>query len=358
MDRFRVALLGTSFARLVQAPAFQRHPGFDLVAIAGARPERTREVAAELGVPGAYGDWRELIAKEKPDLVSIATPVDLHHPMMLAALEAGCHVHCEKPTALNAAQAIEMRDAARRAKRVAGINHEFRFLPARALALELVRKGEIGRPRRAEILGRYPSWQTVLGRAMNWLADASRGGGILGALGSHHTDALRLFLGEPRRVLASVRVDQPRRGAPAPGAPEGVATADDAFTLQYAFDHGATALVDLNAHAPYRWERYEVEGEEATLRWDDDGHRLWQIAPGKEPEELEIPERLRLDRREGDPPLVAPFSVMVDRLWHALKGLAPMEPDFGDAVAVQLALDAARRSSAEGREVAVAVAPA
>ncbi len=282
MDRFRVALFGTSFARLVQAPAFQRHPGFDLVAIAGARPGRTREVAAELGVSGAYSDWRELLDREKPDLVSIATPVDLHHPMMLAALAAGCHVHCEKPTALNAAQAVEMREAARRAGKVAGINHEFRFLPARAYALERVRQGAIGRPRRAEILGRYPIWHSVQGRAMNWLADASRGGGILGALGSHHTDALRLFLGEPRRALASVRVDQPRRGAPATGGGEGLATADDACTVHYTFDHDATALIDLNAHAPYRWERYEVEGEEATLRWDDDGHRLWQSAPGRQ----------------------------------------------------------------------------
>lgn len=355
MDRFRVALLGTSFGRLVQAPGFQRHPGFELVAIAGGRPERTREVAAELGVPNAYDDWRELIARETPDLVSIATPVDLHHPMMLAAVAAGCHVHCEKPTAMNLAQAVEMRDAARAAKRVAGINHEFRFLPARAHALALVRQGAIGRPRRGEILGRYPIWHSATppSRGWTWLSDASRGGGILGALGSHHTDCLRLFFGEPVTVLASVRTDQPRRVDS-----DRAATADDAFTVHYGFGSGATAIMDVNAHAPYRWERYEIEGDEATLRWDEHAERLWRIAPGAEPTEVEIPEPLRLARRDGDPPLLAPFEAMVDRLYHALRGLAPMEPDFADAVAVQAALDAVRRSGAERREVRVEQPPA
>jgi L-asparaginase II len=101
MQRIRVAILGTSFGRLVQAPGFQRHPGFELVAIAGRDAARTQHIASELGVPKGYGDWRELLERERPELVSIVTPVDLHHDMMLAALAAGAHVHCEKPTALH-----------------------------------------------------------------------------------------------------------------------------------------------------------------------------------------------------------------------------------------------------------------
>mgnify|MGYP003342939294 CR=1 FL=1 len=66
--------------------------------------------------------------------------------------------------------------------------------------------------RRVEILGRYPIWARADSRPMTWLADAKRGGGILGALGSHHTDCLRTLLGEPTSVLASVRTDQPKRG--------------------------------------------------------------------------------------------------------------------------------------------------
>lgn len=351
MSRIRVAILGTSFGRLVQAPGFLRHPGFELVAIAGRDGEKASRLATELGIPRGYGDWRELLAKESPELVSIATPVDLHHDMMLAALAGGAHVHCEKPTALNRWQAAAMRDAALAAGRVAGINHEFRFFPARAHALALVRAGAIGRVRRAEILGRYPIWPRADSRPMTWLADARRGGGILGALGSHHTDCLRTFLGEPVSVLASVRTDQPKRGAE-------VATADDACTLQFTFADGASALIDLSASVPYRWERFEVHGEEGTLRWDETGYRLWRIEAGKEPALLATPEEYSLAHDDSEPALLAPFGVLVDRLHRAIRHGEPLSPSFAaDAVPVQCALDACRASSAAGTRIAVEPAP-
>lgn len=354
MQRLRVAILGTGFGRAVQAPAFLRHPGFELIAIAGSDGAKTRRIADELGVKGAYGDWRELLSRERPDLVSIVTPVYLHHDMMLGALAAGAHVHCEKPTAYDRHQARAMRDAAIAAGKVAGINHEFRFLPARQLALEIVRAGGIGRPYRAEILGRYPIWNAAAPRAMNWLSDRERGGGIWGALGSHHTDLLRLLFGEPKSALASLRVDQPFRAPRAEGEAPGVATADDAATVHYAFANGVTALVDLQASAPYRWERFEVHGDGGVLRWDEAGYKLWRIVKDRDPEELAIPERYALVPREGDLPLVAPFTVMVDRLHRAIAAGEALEPNFADdAVPVQCALDAARESSAAGARVAV-----
>lgn len=350
-SRIRVAILGTSFGRLVQVPGFQRHPGFELVAIAGRDAAKTERIAQEQGIPKGYGDWRELLEREKPQLVSIVTPVDLHHDMMLAAIAAGAHVHCEKPTALHRWQAIAMRDAALAAGRVAGINHEFRFFPARAHALELVKRGTIGRPRRAEILGRYPIWARPDSRPFTWLADATRGGGILGALGSHHTDCLRTFFGEPVSVLASVRTDQPMRGSER-------ATADDACTIHYEFAGGATAIIDLSAAVPYRWERFEIHGEEASLRWDESGYTLWRLDAGKDPVELPIPAELALQPREGDPALVAPFGVMVERLHRAITTGAPLTPSFAaDAVPVQCALDACRASSVAGTRVVVEPAP-
>ncbi|MEO5617631.1 MAG: Gfo/Idh/MocA family oxidoreductase [Candidatus Eisenbacteria bacterium] len=359
MARLKTVILGTGFGRTVQALGFQRHEGFELAGIAGRQLDKARRVAAELGIPNASDDWRALIAEVRPDVVSVATPASLHHPMMMAALDAGAHVLCEKPTALHRHQAAEMRDRAATLGRVAAINHEFRFFPARRRAVELVQQGAIGHPRRGVILGRYPIWTKPDSRGMTWLSDKTWGGGILGALGSHHTDCLRLFFGEPRRVLASVRVDQPQRG-PVSGQPEAArATADDACTVQYQFDGGATALLDLNAVAPYRWEQFEIHGSESSLRWDESGYRLWRLAAGRDPEELEIPAPMRLETREGDPALVAPFGVMVERLHHAITAGAPMEPDFYDAVAVQSALDAARLSSEAGGWVNVDVpAPA
>ncbi len=355
MKPFRVVVLGTGFGRTVQAPAFQRHPEFDLIAVAGANAEKTKRIASELGLERHESDWRRLIAEAAPDLVSVVTPADLHHPMVLAALEAGAHVLCEKPTALHRFQAAEMRDRAAALGRVIAINHEFRFFPARRLALRLVREGAIGTPRRGEILGRYPIWPTPAARGMSWLSERRRGGGILGALGSHHTDCLRTFFGEPESVLGSVRVDQPWRGPTEAVNARERATADDACTFEYRFAGGAGALVDLSGCAPYRWERFEVHGEAASLRWDETGYRLWRIAFGSEPEELEIPADLRLAPREGDPALIAPFGALLDRLARALRGTEAMEPNFDDAVAVQSALDAVRASSESGARVHVRI---
>jgi len=353
MQPLRVVVLGTSFGGAVHIEGFRRHPGFEVVGIAGTNAERSRRVAELAQVPLAEVDWRRLLDAAKPDVVSVVTPVDLHYPMTLAALERGCHVLCEKPTALHRHQAAEMRDRAMVARRVLAINHEFRFFPARRRALELVREGAIGAPRRGEILGRYAIWPRPESRGMTWLSERARGGGILGALGSHHTDCLRTFFGEPDSVLASIRVGQPRRGPTPDDSRHGIATADDGVTMHLTFAGGVSGIVDLDATTPYRWERFEIHGTEATLRWDETSYRLWRIAPRHEPEELEIPERLRLTPRPGDPALLAPFGVLLQRFHAAVRGGEPMAPNFDDAVAVQSVLDAARRSNEAGMRVVI-----
>jgi predicted dehydrogenase len=250
-----------------------------------------------------------------------------------------------------------MRDRARQARRVAAINHEFRFQPARRAALALVRDGAIGEPRRGTILGRYPIWPTPTSRPMSWLSESSRGGGILGAMGSHHTDCLRTFFGEPITALASVRVEQPRRG-PSPARPQGgIATADDACTFHYEFAGGANAVVDLSAAATYRWERFEIVGSEGMLRWEGPADRLWRSTTEGDEREVEISAEFLRDVREGDHPLVAPFGVVVERLHEAIEKGSAMEPSFDDAVAVQSALDAVRASSQAGVRVRVEAPP-
>ena len=100
-----------------------------------------------------------MLDEVRPDLVSIATPVYLHHPMMLAALERGAHVLCEKPTALHRFQAAEMHDAAAVRGRVAAHQPRVPILSrAPACRSSCMRRGAIGTPRRGEILGRYAIW--------------------------------------------------------------------------------------------------------------------------------------------------------------------------------------------------------
>src|SRR5688572_27111263 len=177
----RIGIIGTGWGARVQAPTF-RETGLSVVAIAGHNRERTRVVADDLGLR-AVDDWRDLVASPDVDLISIVTPPSEHREMALASLEAGKHVLLEKPTALNALEAEELVSAASRNRdKLALIDHELRFLPSWREARERI--GEIGAVRYADVRYASPS-RGDRSRAWNWWSDATRGGGILGAVGSH-----------------------------------------------------------------------------------------------------------------------------------------------------------------------------
>ncbi|MGE3912374.1 MAG: Gfo/Idh/MocA family protein, partial [Chloroflexota bacterium] len=181
----RVAVIGTSFASAVQIPGFQLLPGVEVVAVASASADRAAQTAERFGIPGAYSDWRTLLDEVDCDLVSIVTPPYLHHEMTLASVERGRHVFCEKPFASNVAEAVEMVQAVEKSGLIHGVDHEFRYRPARARMKELIESGHLGEPR-------VIRWGWLLGmlaepnsRAWNWWSEREKGGGIFGALGSH-----------------------------------------------------------------------------------------------------------------------------------------------------------------------------
>ena len=126
-----VGIIGASFARAAFLPALRHTPDANVVAIASARIESARKAASEFDVPHAYDDWEEMLGAHDYDLVCIATPTVLHAPQTLAAIEAGAHVLCEKPTAMNAGEAARMLEAAEAAGRIHMIDHELRFNPNR-----------------------------------------------------------------------------------------------------------------------------------------------------------------------------------------------------------------------------------
>ena len=110
----KVGIIGASFARAAYLPALRHVQGAEVVALASARMERARSAASEFGVPHAYDDWQAMLAAHDFDLVCIATPTVLHEAQTMAAIEAGAHVLCEKPTAMDAHEAARMLAAAER----------------------------------------------------------------------------------------------------------------------------------------------------------------------------------------------------------------------------------------------------
>src|SRR5579862_349796 len=161
-EQIGVAVVGTGFGARCQMPAFASHPDTKLVAVASHSLERARIAAQTFGVPCFTDDYTAVISRDDVQLVSVVTPQNLHAPIVLAALRLGKHVICEKPFAMNEREARAMVEAARKAKRVGIIDHEFRFLPERLRMRELVADGWLGDVERIAFID-STSWMTAGG---------------------------------------------------------------------------------------------------------------------------------------------------------------------------------------------------
>jgi predicted dehydrogenase len=342
-----IGIIGTGWGARVQVPAF-RSAGLAVTALAGRDPDKTARIAGELGVPFATGDWRALLARDDVALVSIVTPPDVHREMAEAALAAGKHVLCEKPTALDAGEAAAMLAAAQaHPDQLALIDHELRFLPGLLHARELIAAGAIGAVRFALglLLG---SGRADPNRPWQWWSDWTRGGGLVSALGSHQVDTLRYLLGaEVTSAAGSLATLIPVR--PGPDGPRAV-TADDTFSAALELTGGTHATLAGSAVLPVAEpEGLTLYGEEGALRWT--GGRLLRAGRGGAFEDISPPHRH--DLLAG---LQGNFAHGTIYLGHALRAalageraaLAPAAT-FVDGLRVQEVLDALRRSQAEGR---------
>ena len=172
----RVGIIGASFARDAYLPAFLHIPDASVVALASGRIDSARAAGQPFGVEAVYDDWQRMLSEHELDLVCIATPTDTHAPMTLAAVEAGAHVLCEKPTAMDASEARAMLDAARGAGRLHMIDHELRFNPNRMRIAEMIAQGDLGEIRHVHIVNIGASDNDPASRPMNnwWLGRVAR----------------------------------------------------------------------------------------------------------------------------------------------------------------------------------------
>jgi predicted dehydrogenase len=158
--------------------------------------------AAPYGVR-AFTDLDTALAAGGADAVYVASPVFLHAPQTLASLKAGKQVLCEKPVAMNYAEAQSMVEAARAAGKTLGIAYYRRTYPKVLRARELLRQGAIGQPLLAYITN-Y-EWRSPAEVRRTWQFDPTlAGGGPLFDIGSHRIDLLNFLFGEPQRVAAQL----------------------------------------------------------------------------------------------------------------------------------------------------------
>ncbi|MFN2132779.1 MAG: Gfo/Idh/MocA family protein [Anaerolineae bacterium] len=197
MGKLRVGVIGLGIGRHHIA-GYQSHPDAEVVAIADLDEARLKEIGDQYAVPNRYATTEEMLAEEALDIVSVATPNKFHMPLTVAALEAGCHVLCEKPMALSAAEARQMLAAAARADRRLMINFSYRFNEQSQALKERVEAGELG-----EIYFGRTMWHRRRGlpRFGGWFGQkAMSGGGPLIDLGVHRLDLALWLMGYPKPV--------------------------------------------------------------------------------------------------------------------------------------------------------------
>ncbi len=348
----RVGFIGAGWTERVQIPTY-RIAGLTAQAICASKPENAKRVAAKLEIPQVFASWQELIHADTVDMVSIVTPPHLHAEIAIAALRAGKHVICEKPTALNVAEAENMFAAAQAApNQLAIIDHELRFHPQRARLRQLVREGYIGNPLYLELdyltprrLDPHQPW--------NWHSDAEKGGGSLGALGSHLIDLARWFVGRIEGLAAQLQTGHFLRPAPQGHGSRRV-TSDDAVHLIIQFGGGVQGRIAVNDLYPtHRGMSVNMVGTDGALKIDNED-RLWGLNSAEYPrgewQELTVAD----ESTELSLPSRSPFTIGCYYLAKAIKSalsngqtVVPDAATFYDGFVVQRALDAARRSHRE-----------
>jgi predicted dehydrogenase len=351
-----IGMIGTGFARKVQMPAFAACDNAEIVSVASGSIENARSAGAQYGVEHTTDDWRETVARTDVDLIVITTPPVLHREMTLAAIESGKHILCEKPMAMNVAEAEDMAAAARDAGVLALIDHELRFQPGRVKAHAMIRQGVIGRIRHAKYNFRAPH-RGDPSVAWNWWSDARQGGGALGAINSHIVDSFRWFL-EAEVSSVSCQLQTHIKQRPYDGGLRHVTTDDEnAMILRFAdgaLTQDATGFVSVSmVEQPESVNRIEFFGTDGAMRIDHRGE-VFVAANGETgwtPIDIDLGSNI-----EGVPDtgFARAFRFFAPRIVHAIRnGEWSIEhaATFDDGVAVQRVLDAARESDTSGRRI-------
>lgn len=233
--------------------ALRDEPRSRLCAAITTRPERSRDICREYGVERVCTSLEQVLEDPQVTAVYIATPVYLHCPQTIAALRAGKHVLCEKPTALNPDEAALMIAAAREAHRVLGVAFYRPFYPKIQRARELIAAGAIGKPTLVWVA--VHNWfdeKTLQGR--EWFLDPHKsGGGPLMDVGCHRIDVLNYLFGRPR-VLSAALSNQVHSYA-----------VEDAATVILEYPGPVKVILDCNWNSRVIRDEFRIIGTEGEL---------------------------------------------------------------------------------------------
>jgi predicted dehydrogenase len=275
-----------------------RRLGFvEVTAICTQHAAQAAEKAARFHVPKSYGDYRELMADPDIDVVDVATPTHMHHPIALAALSSGKHVIVDKPMALNAAQAREMLLAAERAGKVAAVTFNIRYNPVVQQARVMVQRGDLGSIHLLQ--GHYLQEWLLRDTDFSWRLEPDKCGAtaMVAEAGAHWFDLSQYVTGlKIVRVRADLATMLPNRKKPRARSNEAFAAAASQDAESYAvtvpdlgfvlveYHNGARGVFTTRSMCAGRKNdlRLEINGAQASIEWRQERpNELWVGRRGK-----------------------------------------------------------------------------
>lgn len=378
----RVAMLGYGFMGKAHSNAYARLAQFFpelahrpvLQVLCGRDEAKARAFAETWGYAHVETDWRRAIERDDVDLVDIGTPNDTHAEIAVAAARAGKWVACEKPLAMDTAQAEAMAAAVREAGVPNLVWFNYRRVPAISLARQVVDEGRIGRPfhYRATYLQDWTIAEDVpQGGAALWRLDADvAGSGVTGDLLAHSIDTAMWLNGPITRVVADTETFVRERLHQETGRVQPVRI-DDACMFLARFANGSMGTFESTRYARGRknYNTLELNGADGSLRFDledpqyldwfeyrrkDTGAKVDDHLTGWRRVHVTNPEHPFMDHWWVPGCTIGYEHTFVHTLADFLRGVEegrPAEPGFESALATQRVCDAVLASARSGQWV-------
>lgn len=346
----RVAVVGSGMTMRAQVPGFMAYSETNVVALCSQDKTRTQNAAIQFGVRSVYDDYHRMLEEIQPDIVSVTVPPHQRHEVALAALNAGAHVICECPLALNAQQAAEMLLTAEAANRVHVVNLATRYLPAFYYHQVLTEQNYVGDMRMVEVT-HFSSVMRAI-EDWDWRSDAGLGGGVINSFAPRYIDAIGNLLGDVVEVTGTRDIFVEKRYLPASLNRQTV-TAEDTASLSLKMTGGQRATLSLSAIMPGMHQRFALYGDQGVLVLEDDrmlsgSQQGWRLSHIALPMEYRPPVWDPADLLLG--PFVQLIQLMVDAIRYEHENSLPT---FVDGLRVQRVLDAAQEATRTGKRVEV-----
>ncbi|MBN8730822.1 MAG: Gfo/Idh/MocA family oxidoreductase [Acidobacteria bacterium] len=370
--KLNVGMIGYGFMGRTHSNAFRKVNNFFeleyepvLQAICARDGAKAKAFAEQWGYASVETDWKKLIARKDIDLIDIASPNNTHAEMAMAAAAAGKMILCEKPLAMNGAQAETMVKAVEKAKVPNMVWYNYRRVPAVTLAKQLIDEGRLGRifHYRAKFLQDWTiSKDLPQGGAGLWRLDVKvAGSGVTGDLLAHCIDTAMWLNGSIDKVTAMTETFIKERKHTLSGKVEKVGI-DDASAFLARFSNGSMATFESTRYARGHKALYtfEINGEHASIFWDlHDLHRLQYF---DHRDEGIVRGWRSLHITDSDHPYMKHWWVpglqigyehtFIHQVADFLQGLQdgkPAGPSFRDGLATDHVTDAVLKSAKSGR---------